>query len=73
MPERIKADDFIAINPLTGEKIASGREELVNFGFDPDLCKIMINDDAILSVEQEGLNLKLACSPRHWRRVQLDA
>jgi hypothetical protein len=65
MPEMLKPDQFeVLANPWV-----PGMEVVLGFGFDPDKCKIEVDDEGALTITQEGYNCFHACAPDFWRRV----
>lgn len=65
----ISVDAFVMVYPGTEEVLNDGRTEVAYFGFDPRTCAISVDENGILSVEQEGLRMQLLCPPQLWRRV----
>jgi hypothetical protein len=69
MSKVIAVDAFIVVDAVTGEQCNDGRTEVAHFGFDPNKCKVSVDDNNILSVTQEGLKMRLLCPPQIWRSV----
>ena len=52
-----------------GNKIA-GRAFVIELGFDPEICKIVVKDDGVLLVFQKDLSTAVSLRPGLWGRVQ---
>jgi hypothetical protein len=67
MPRTLKAEQFEGV-PSTGADVIPGAKILQECGFNPNLCKIEVDDGGVLSVTQERY-LQLNIGPMFWREV----
>ena len=68
MPRRIGINDFVELN-RDGEMVATGREAIVNYGFNPDKCTVTIDDNGFLVMRQPPPTFfdSVGLSPSFWR------
>ncbi len=61
-------DDFSSFSK--DGKVVCGRTFVVELGFDPDICRVVLADDNSLLIKQRGRAAPVLLGPAMWNRVR---
>ena len=50
-------------------RVVAGHTFVVELGFDPDVCKVILTDDRSLLIKQRGRDAPVLLGPRLWNRL----
>ncbi len=50
-------------------RVVAGRTFVIELGFDPDICEVILTDDNSLLIKQRGRDVPVSLGPKLWNRV----
>ena len=68
MSRTLRPDQFVL--PNNGRKPVSGIQVLDEFDFNPNLCKIEVDDESSLLITQDGVS-DFSAGPGFWEEVKV--